>query len=254
MKEPKKLVIANWKMNPQSKKEAEIIFKSISNVLKNVKRTEVVICPPFPFLFIKDKIKNIKIKLGAQDVFCEKEGSYTGEISTSMLKNFNVLYVLVGHSERRRLGDTNELINKKIIASLKSKITPIFCIGEKDRDVNGFYLSFIKQQITEGLSGLVKSQVKNIIIAYEPVWAIGSSATREATPAEFTEVRIFIKKIISDLYDIKTGSEVRIIYGGSVNPVNAKSFLEEGGADGLLVGRDSLTPKKFGAIINLANK
>jgi len=254
MKDKNKIVVANWKMNPQKKTDAELILKGVSLSLKSIKNVDVVVCPPFPFLFVKDKIKNIKIKLGAQDVFCEKEGSYTGEVSPDMLKNFNVNYVLVGHSERRGLGDTNELINKKIIASLKAKITPIFCIGERDRDANGFYLSFIKQQIVEGLSGLIKSQIKNIIIAYEPVWAIGSSATREATPAEFTEVRIFIKKIISDLYDIKTGSEVRIIYGGSVNPINAKSFLEEGGADGLLVGRDSLSPKKFGVIINLANK
>ena len=246
-----KLVVANWKMNPQSKKEAEIIFSGISKSLKNSKKVEVVICPPFPYLFIKEKNKIKNIKLGAQDVFSEKEGSYTGEISTEMLKNFGVNHVIVGHSERRNIGDTNDTINKKITAILKSKMIPIFCIGEKDRDANGFYLSFIKQQIIEGLSGIIKSQIKNIVIAYEPVWAIGKGALREATPSEFIEIRIFIKKIISDLYDIKTGNELRIIYGGSVNPLNAKSFIEEGGADGLLVGRDSLSPKKFSAIINL---
>ncbi|OGJ06718.1 triose-phosphate isomerase [Candidatus Nomurabacteria bacterium RIFOXYB1_FULL_36_10] len=238
-------------MNPQSKKEAEIIFKNIFNNLKNIKKTEVIICPPFPFLFVKGKVKTKNIKLGSQDVFYEKEGSYTGEVSASMLRDFSVEYVLVGHSERRAIGDTNEIVNKKILAILKSKMNPIFCVGESVRDTNGFYLSFIKQQIIEGLVNVNKPQVKNMVIAYEPIWAIGSSADREATPAEFTEIRIFIKKIITDLYDVKTANEVRIIYGGSVNPLNAESFIKEGRADGLLVGRDSLNPKKFSAIINL---
>lgn len=251
MTDTKKLVIANWKMNPQSKKEAEIIFNIISKSIKNLKNAEVIICPPFPFLFIKDKIKNKKIKLGAQDVFFEKEGSYTGEVSIGMLGNFGVEYIIVGHSERRAMGDSNEAINKKIATILKSKVIPIFCIGESKRDANGFYLSFIKQQIEEGLKGIMKSQVKNIVMAYEPIWAIGSDAKREATHGEFIEIRIFIKKIISDLYDMKTANQVRIIYGGSVNPLNAESFVKEGGAMGLLVGRDSLNAKKFITIINL---
>ncbi|OGJ12213.1 triose-phosphate isomerase [Candidatus Nomurabacteria bacterium RIFOXYC2_FULL_36_8] len=228
-----------------------MIFKNIFNNLKNIKKTEVIICPPFPFLFVKGKVKTKNIKLGSQDVFYEKEGSYTGEVSASMLRDFSVEYVLVGHSERRAIGDTNEIVNKKILAILKSKMNPIFCVGESVRDTNGFYLSFIKQQIIEGLVNVNKPQVKNMVIAYEPIWAIGSSADREATPAEFTEIRIFIKKIITDLYDVKTANEVRIIYGGSVNPLNAESFIKEGRADGLLVGRDSLNPKKFSAIINL---
>ena len=191
MKPVNKLIIANWKMNPQKKTEAEAIFKDISTFVKNIKNTEIIICPPFPYFFIKDKIKGKKLKLGSQDVFYEKEGSHTGEVSASMLKDFGVEYVLVGHSERRSLGDTNDQVNKKILAVIKSKMCPIFCIGESEKDANGFYLSFIKQQITEGLLAVTKSQAKNIIIAYEPIWAIGSNATRVATPAEFTEIRIF---------------------------------------------------------------
>ncbi len=247
-----KLVVANWKMNPQKKVDAEKIFKGVSSSLKNVKNIDVVICPPFPFLYIKEKIKNKKIKLGSQNVYFEKEGSYTGEVSPLMLNNFGVEYVIVGHSERRIIGDTNSIINKKIITTLKSKMTPIFCVGESKRDINGFYLSFVKQQLEEGLVGVVRSQMKNIVIAYEPIWAIGNGAVRVAIPSEFIEIRIFIKKIISDMFDLKTANEVKIIYGGSVNPINASSFIKEGGADGLLVGRDSLTPKKFCAIINLA--
>ncbi len=249
-----KLVVANWKMNPSSIKEVEFIYKGISSYLKKIKNVETVICPPFPYLYIPKKLKINNIKTGSQDVFNEKEGPYTGEVSFLMLKNFDVKYVIVGHSERRTLGDTNQDINNKILTILKGKATPIFCIGEKERDHNGFYLSYIKQQIIEALAGVMKSQIKNIVFAYEPVWAIGANATRVATVAEFIETRIFIKKIISDLYDIKTANAVRIIYGGSVNQTNAKSFIEEGGADGLLVGRDSLNIKKFKEIINLASK
>lgn len=247
-----KVIIANWKMNPQSKKEAEVIFNNLSKSLKNIKNIDIVVCPPFPYLFIKDKIKDKKIKLGSQDIFFEKEGSYTGEVSPSMLSDLKVEYSIIGHSERRMLGDTNEIVNKKILAALKSKIIPVFCIGERERDHNGFYLSFIKQQIEEGLSLVTKLQLKNIVIAYEPIWAIGNTATRVATPAEFNEIRIFIKKTISDLYGMKSANEIKIIYGGSVNPLNAESFIKEGEASGLLVGRDSLNPKKFCEIINLS--
>ncbi len=246
-----KIIVANWKMNPQSKFEVENILKGLSIFTKNLNNIDIIVCPPSPFVFIAGKVKNKKIVLGSQNVFYEKEGSFTGEVSVSMLKNLGVEYIIIGHSERRILGDTNDIVNKKILAVLKSKINPIFCIGESMRDMNGFYLSFIKEQIIEGLKGILKSQVKNIIFAYEPIWAIGSNAERGAVPQEFTEIRIYIKKIISDLYDIKTANIVRIIYGGSVNPLNAESFIKEGGADGLLVGRDSLNPKKFGAIINL---
>ncbi len=254
MKDTKKIIIGNWKMNPQSKKEAEIVFAGISKIAKTIKKIEIVICPPFPYLFIKGKIKDKKIRLGSQDIFFEKEGSYTGEVSSMMLKDFNVEYVLVGHSERRALGDSNEVINKKVIESLKNNIIPVFCIGESERDHNGFYLSFLKNQIESGLANINRNQVKNIIIAYEPIWAIGSSATRVATHTEFTEIRIYIKKVLSDMYGMNIANEIKIIYGGSVNSSNALSFLKEGEADGLLVGRDSLTAKKFGDIIAISSK
>lgn len=252
MKDKSLLIIANWKMNPQTKKDAEIIFNNISDSLKDVKGVQVVICPPYPFFFLKEKIKDKKVHLGSQDVFSEKSGSYTGEVSAPQLKDFGVEYVIIGHSERRALGDTNQIINKKILSTFKSKMVPIFCVGENKRDVNGFYLSFIKQQIIEGLFGISNLQIKNIVIAYEPVWAIGDGAERVATPAEFIEIRIFIKKVIADLYNVKIAREIKIIYGGSVHPENTEAFIKEGEADGLLVGRDSLKGKLFDKIINLA--
>ncbi|MFA6515310.1 MAG: triose-phosphate isomerase [Candidatus Paceibacterota bacterium] len=245
-----KFIVANWKMNPQSQKEAEILFRSISTLVKNIKNTKVIICPSFTHLFISQKIKSKKIILGAQNVAKEIEGSHTGEVSPKMLKNMGVCYVIVGHSERRSTGESNENINKKILNLLKYKISPILCVGENKRDHDGFYLSYVGEQIKECLSGVTRSQVKNIIIAYEPVWAIGKSATREATKEEFMEMKIFIKKVISDIYDTKIAHSISILYGGSVNSQNAKTFAIEGGADGLLIGRDSLNSKKLGAILS----
>ncbi|HUC88710.1 MAG TPA: triose-phosphate isomerase [Candidatus Paceibacterota bacterium] len=250
----KKLIVANWKMNPQSQKEAEIVFNGIVKIAKSSRNIDIIVCPPFPFLSIGKKIK-IKIKnlmLGAQNASEEAEGAYTGEVSPKMLAGLGVKYVIVGHSERRALGETDQTINKKIINALKSKISPILCIGESIRDAGGDYLSFIKQELHECLKSIPKAQISNIVVAYEPIWAIGENANREATPEEFTEARILIRKIISDLYDSKTAHSVMILYGGSVHEDNAKEFMLNGGADGLLVGRDSLSPKKFALIINAA--
>ncbi len=248
-----KIVIANWKMNPASQKEAESLFKGISQSSKKVKNSQIIICPPQPFLFLAQKYKTKKVFLGSQNVSKDKNGSHTGEVSAEMLFNLGVRYVIVGHSERRLLGENNKIVNEKILNTLKSKIQPILCIGETTRDKDGFYLSFIKDQIKECLNNVPKAQVKNIIITYEPVWAISTNKTREATKEEFMEMKIFIKKIISDIYDAKIAHSLPILYGGSVNALNAKSFIFDGGADGLLVGRDSLNSKKFEAILNVIN-
>lgn len=245
-----KIIVANWKMNPQSQKEAEVLFKSISVLVNNAKSVKVIVCPPFPYLFISQKFKNKKILLGAQNVSQKAEGSHTGEVSIRMLRDMKVEYVIVGHGEERALGEINKIINEKIINITKLKMFPILCVGERERDKEGFYLSFVSEQLKECLSGVPKSKMKDFIIAYEPIWAIGKGAVREATKEEFMEMKIFIKKVISDIYDEKTAHSIPILYGGSVNPQNTKLFIEEGKADGLLIGRDSLKPKNFGAILS----
>ena len=244
----KKLIVGNWKMNPPTFKEAEILFRNITATI-NKKNADIVICPPFSFLTIGHKQKSKKVLLGSQDVSSIDGGSHTGEVSAKMLASLGVSYVIVGHSERRSQGETNDLINNKITQVLKNKMSPILCLGEKVRDHSGDYLKFIKTQLDESLTNISKSQFANIVISYEPIWAIGSASDREATVEEFIEVKIFIKKVLSDLYDSKTAHNARILYGGSVNSKNAKGFLYQGGADGLLVGRDSLTPKKFDLIL-----
>jgi triosephosphate isomerase len=248
----KKIIVANWKMNPLSLKEARVIFDKTLQLAKNSRNLELVICPPAPFLIIGEKLKSKNVFLGAQDVSQELVGPYTGEISPKMLSNLGVQCVILGHSERRALGESNVIINKKILTTLKTKLKIILCLGENSRDDNGFYLAFIKNQLVECLASVPKNQIKNIIIAYEPVWAIGEKAVHEASQEEFIEIQIFIKKIVADLYDLKTATSLKIIYGGSVYPSNTKNFIEAK-VNGLLIGRNSLKLEKLMEIIKNIN-
>ena len=245
-----KIVIANWKMNPVGEKEAEKIFSNIIKNIKKIKKTEVVICPPFVYLGNLRKFGK-KIMLGAQNTFYEESGAHTGEISADMLDNLGTKYVILGHSERRAKGENNEEVNKKIKCVLDSGLIPIVCIGEKERDEKHEYLNFVKKQTEECLNGVSKNSISKVIIVYEPVWAISANKIREAIPEEFREMAIFIRKILNDKFGAKMIKKIKIVYGGSVNPKNALGFLSEGKADGLLVGRDSLDPKKFVEIINI---
>lgn len=246
----KKIIIANWKMNPASLKEAEKIASGIAKGLKNTKKTDVVICPPFLYL---EKVKKVSknIIIGAQNTHFETTGAFTGEVSAEMLSGVGVKYVILGHSERRAEGDTNEIVNKKIKSAFASHIIPIVCVGEKVRDENHKYLHFIKTQIEECFDGISKNLISKIVIAYEPIWAIGKDATREATAEEFLEMSIFIKKILSDKFSAKIVEEISIVYGGSVHPENCFEFLQKGNTAGFLVGRDSLEPKKFLEILKI---
>ena len=244
-------------MNPLTLKEAEKLFsgvaKGVSVVKKTARKTEVVICPPFLYL---EKLKKLskKIILGAQDAFWGDVGAFTGEISGEMLYNIGVRYIILGHSERRALGESNNDINKKIKSSLAAGLRPILCIGESARDERHSYFNLIKTQLEECLTGISKNSISKIIIAYEPIWAISSTPNRkDAAPADSLEMAIFIRKILSDKFG-KDALLVRIIYGGSVNEKDAFEFLQNGGMDGLLVGHASLDAKKFMEIVKIAEK
>ena len=246
----KKLVIANWKMNPQSFKEAEKLFTNIVKDIPSLKKTEVVICPPFVYL---EKLRKISRKffLGAQNIFWEEKGAYTGEISAEMLDSISVKYVILGHSERRALGENNDNVNKKIKVALSVGFKPIICIGEKERDENHEYFNIVKTQILECLNGISKNLISKMIITYEPVWSISTTINRkDETPEDFFEMSIFIRKVLADKFGIKTEMP-RIIYGGSVNEKNAGDFINHKGVDGVLVGNASLYPEKFSEIIKI---
>jgi triosephosphate isomerase len=246
----KKLIIANWKMNPQSVKEVEGLFKSVMNGVKTAKNTQVVVCPPFPYLYIAKKFKSQKVVLGAQDVFQESAGAHTGEVSAGMLANLGVKYVIIGHSDRRAQGDTNHIVSQKVMNALKEGMKPLLCVGEQSRDEHGVYLAFIQTQLHECLAGVSKAQIQNVIIAYEPIWSISTTPnSQEDTPADCLEMTIFIRKVLSDMCGASTAKDIYILYGGSVNEKNFSDFIIHGGADGLLVGRASLDVKKFNKII-----
>ena len=252
----KKIIIGNWKMNPLVLKEAEKLFSLVAKGIYGVKKTEIVICPPFLYI---EKLKKIskKISLGAQNAFIGDVGAFTGEVSVEMLYEIGARYVILGHSERREMpvrlggGETNEIINKKIKSALVAGLIPILCVGESSRDENHGYFNFVKNQLEECLNGVSKNSIAKIIIAYEPIWAISSTPDRrDATPDDCREMVIFIRKILSDKFG-KDAIGMRIMYGGSVNEKDAENFLKNGSVEGLLVGRASLDPKKFVEIVKL---
>lgn len=237
------LIVGNWKMNPVSLKLAKQNYISIKKASTKIKNTEVVVCPPS--IYMESFKGTTRLMLGSQDLFWEGEGSFTGNISYIQLKNFGVKYSIVGHSEKRREGETLENINKKVKSAVKGNIFPIICVGEEERDDHGAYLKVIKEQIESAVVGLSKNTIKDIVIAYEPLWAIGKDSKRDATPHEIFETVIYIKKVLSDIYGTKSVPPTKILYGGSVNEKNAEFVLKSGGVDGLLVGRVSLDVKKF---------
>lgn len=238
------LVVANWKMNPVSKKEAENIFNGIKKGVKKLK-SEIAVCPPFVYLSL---LKGLKI--GAQNMFYEDKGAFTGEISPLMLKNYNVDYVIIGHSERRKyFGETDEIINKKIKKALGVGLKIIFCIGETDSQRNnGEAEKIVEQQIKIGLEDI--SDVAGMVIAYEPVWAIGTGKACGVEDAK--KMKEFIVRIITEIYGAETAGQVRILYGGSVNSQNSAGYIKEAGYNGLLVGGASLNAEEFVKIIKSA--
>jgi triosephosphate isomerase len=255
MEKQKQLIIGNWKMNPWKTEDARKIFDGIKKEAGKLAHVQTVICPPFVFLSdFSKKISGHRFVLGAHDVFSELDGAYTGEISPLMLSSVGAKYVIVGHSERRAMGESDEAINKKVLAALKMGLTVVLCVGERERDTGSEYFQFIKNQIEAALLKVPKRSLISLVIAYEPVWAIGEKATGVATPADLLEMAIFVRKILSDMFDRPSTRLIPILYGGSVDEKNAESFLKEGEANGLLVGRASLDPGKFVKILKIAEK
>ena len=240
------LLIGNWKMAPEKNTEALVLAKKTLVIAKQYKKSvKMVVCAPS--IHIPLLTKNIKttLNIGGQDVSSNGEIAQTGFISAEMLKSYGASYCIVGHSESRARGISDDQALGSTLSLLQKKITPVICVGEKERDNHGWYLSTVKQQIETIVENIPKAQLKQLVFAYEPIWAIGKDAAREATVVECREMIIFIRKVIADAVDEKTAAGISILYGGSVNEQNASSFIAEGGADGLLVGRTSLDAKRF---------
>ncbi len=264
------LVVANWKMNPPTLVEAKRLFGSIKKSVNKNKKAKIIICPPFPYISqLSTDAGNIY--LGGQNCSWENKGSFTGEVAPLTLKNMGCKYVILGHSERRRwFEEKDEMINKKVKKALSQKLRPILCIGETgvERE-KGKTPSVFRSQLEKGLgqkpylkqnpfsdeknlkTKINNREIKDIIIAYEPIWAIGSGKSCEIN--EVMSMGLLIRKIIGEFYNSQTAQKVKIIYGGSVNSKNARALIYDAEMDGLLIGGASLNPKEFAKVINEVN-
>lgn len=247
----KKIVVGNWKMNPPTLAEAKKIFAKIKQLSTNM-AGQLVVCPPATYLnALVSSYKGKKIIFGAQDAYWLNNGSFTGCLSPTMMESTGAKYLIIGHSERRAAGETSDIIAKKVLAGIEAQLTVVMCIGEKVRDRNAEYLTFIKEDLRECLKKIDKRMMGHIMIAYEPVWAIGA---REAmTPSDIHGMVIYIRKVLTELYDKQISDATPILYGGSVNVDNVADIIKDGETDGLLVGRDSLIPENIMQIVAVTN-
>ncbi len=243
----KVLIAANWKMH-KTVGEAARYIEAFLPLVSGWDKTEIAICPPYTCLpYLKDALHDSGVLLGAQNVFWEVQGAFTGEISTAMLTDMNCRYVIVGHSERRHiLGESDMTINRKLEAVSGTPLIPIFCVGEtqQEREDNQAK-AVVERQLETGLAGI---DLQDLVIAYEPIWAIGTGLT--ASPADAQEMSAFIRSGLAGLIG-GSAVETRILYGGSVTPKNIESFIEQPDINGALVGGASLSPEDFAAIVRL---
>ena len=250
----KKIIIGNWKMAPSSPKEAKSIFSKIKTISGKLRNVQTVICPPTVYLEgLAKMVSGHRCVIGAQSAFWEHEGAYTGEVSPEQLRSVGAQYVIVGHSERRAMGVTDSEVAQKIKALHKHKLIPVLCIGEDKRDEDGKYIRFIKDQLLASLEGVSTKIFNDMIIAYEPIWAIGKDAKREAQPDDVAEIVMYIRKVLIGKYGKAPAMRMSVLYGGSVNTHNCQAFLTQGVVDGFLVGRASRDPKAFSTILKDAN-
>lgn len=246
----RKIIIAgNWKLNKTSLEAIDLV-NGLKRELVDVTAVDIVVCPPFTALTeVHDVLTESNIELGAQNIYWEDSGAFTGEVSAPMLKDIGVKYVIVGHSERRQFfGETNETVNKRIKAALKHKLVPIVCVGEnlQERESNKTF-DVVRNHVEGSLAGLSKEEIKGLVIAYEPVWAIGTGKT--ATSQQAQEVHKYIRTLLEKMAGAEVAQSVRIQYGGSVKPENTAELMGQEDIDGALVGGASLKSDSFSAIV-----
>lgn len=242
------VIAANWKMNPETIDAAKALVRSTVRASREAKSVTTIICPPFPYLSIVKPQKNLY--LGAQDAYFEERGAFTSAVSPVMLKSVGVTHVIIGHSERRAAGETNDVVAKKVRASLLAGLSVILCIGEDHRDTEGNYLAAIREQLKQSLVFTERAMLAKLLVVYEPVWAIGG---REAVKShDVHQAVIFIRKVLTELYPPEIVKSILILYGGSSNTGNAEDILKNGEVNGLLVGGASLLPE-FKEMLRIAD-
>jgi triosephosphate isomerase len=249
-----KFIVGNWKMNPTNYTDAVALARKIKTIATKAEPLKVraVVCPPMPFLSgVSSITKTGGLSLGSQNSHKSSDGAHTGETSPSQLKSIGVSYVILGHSERRAAGESDTDVAAKMPAAIKEKLNIILCVGEKVRDSRGEYFKEIAAQLQSSLGDFPATKTGQLIIAYEPIWAIGEKAQRPATPEDFREVEMLLRRELAAKFGKTRAFKIPILYGGSVSKDNAQSFINIG-ADGLLVGRTSLDADAFTSIIKTA--
>jgi len=240
-------VVGNWKLNPATLKQAEALAGGVAKLHKKSAAPYVGIAPTaLHQTAVQKSLGTSSVMLGAQNTSAFAEGAHTGEQSVGQLKNAGATFVIIGHSERRAAGETDKEVSAKVAATFAGKLIPIVCVGEHKRDRNGDFFTFVESQIKAFAKGLTPAHMKKLVIAYEPIWAIGTGKT--ATADDVKEMQLFIKKVLTKLHDAKTADSVRLLYGGSVKPHNAAELHAVGEMNGFLVGGASLKAKDFIAI------
>jgi len=240
-------IVANWKMNPQTMRDTKHLFEASRKAAESAKNVSVVIAPPSIFLRdLATTYKGKKLTFAAQNAHFHKDGAYTGEISMSQVKDSKAATIIIGHAERRAMGETNEETRAKVNAALAQKLQPVFCVGEHKRSGAGEHFLFVKEQLRAGLQDVAPANLGKIVIAYEPVWAIG--ATEAMSPRQMHEMAIFIRKTLVGSHGGKA-LKTKVLYGGSIDETNAREMIVEGDVQGLLVGRVSTDAQRFSALI-----
>ena len=250
----KTIIAGNWKMN-KTASETKKFAEELKALLPKAKWCDIVVCVPSVDIAAAIKgFKDARVSVGAQNVFYEKNGAYTGEVSADMLKDLGVKYVIIGHSERRQyFAETNETVNKRTKAALAGGLKPIICVGESlAQREQGVTEELVRMQVKIALNGVTADELKNVVIAYEPIWAIGTGKTATADQAE--EVCAAIRKVVGELYGEDAAKALTVQYGGSMNPKNAEELLGKPDVDGGLIGGASLKADQFAVIVDAATK
>jgi triosephosphate isomerase (TIM) len=244
----KPILVANWKNHPESLLRTNALLTGLSKKTSLYKKLSTFIAPPLPFYeSVSKRIKSFGT-LASQDIFFTPEGTVTGAVTPDILKSFGVKMAIIGHSERRALGETNEVVLEKIKSAFRTGITPLLCVGERERTTEGDHFEFIEEELKMSLEGVRrKDDAERLVIAYEPIWAIGKTFKDAITPEDLSQMVMFIKKVLTDIFDRESAEHIPILYGGSVESENARALMETG-IRGFLVGHASLDPKNFALI------
>lgn len=246
-------IVGNWKMNPETLEDAKKLLGAVERIAQKAPKVSVIVCPPAPFLDGISRGKEKAVSFGAQDIDHREKGSFTGSISAHQVKSAGAEYVIIGHSERRAAGDTDSIVAEKVRMAIGAGLNVILCVGEKERDNHAHYLRAVREQVLSAIALVDKKYLRSLIVAYEPVWAIGKSYDTALSPVDIHEMCIYIKKIIAEWAGKQEGLRTPVLYGGSINFENAQKILTDGEVSGLLVGRQSLESEGFGNIITYAH-